>query len=242
MILFPAIDLRAGCCVRLTQGLADGAKVYDNDPVRVAISFQQQGAAWLHVVDLDAAMERASNNRQVIRNILTAVEIPVQVGGGLRTLAGIEEVLRLGAARVILGSMAVEHPERLRSALNRWGDRIAVGVDAKSGKVSTHGWKQMAAQGPFELAQRLERQGVERIIYTDIQRDGSLGGPALDSTLALARSTQMRVIASGGVGTLEDLRSLKRAGQGILEGVVVGKAFYEGRFTLSAALEALSCP
>lgn len=239
MILFPAIDLHNGCCVRLLHGLLENSKVYSQSPLETAQDFVSQGCRWIHLVDLDGAMDLHHNNRERISEVLSQVEVPVQVGGGIRSAADVTFYLKAGAARVILGSMALEQPDLLQSLVETWGDQIVVGVDVKDGRIATRGWTRQAEIDLQELLDRLYRQGVKRIIYTDIGRDGTLKGPALESTLQLAQSTSMQVIASGGVSCLQDLLDYKRFGQGRIEGVVVGKAIYEGCFTVEQALRVL---
>lgn len=240
MILFPAIDLHMGRCVRLTHGLIEKAKVYSESPLEVAAAFVAQGAQWIHLVDLDAAMDHSLQNRPLIADLLRSVSIPVQVGGGVRTLEDADFFLGAGAARVIVGSMAVEQPLLLQSLTRIHRERVAVGVDVRNGEIAVRGWKSQVQLDLQQFLENLRQLGVQRIIFTDIQRDGALNGPALESTLSLARNASLRVIASGGVSTLEDLAAYRELGRGLLEGVVVGKALYEGRFTVTQAIEVLS--
>lgn len=240
MLIIPAIDLRAGRCVRLTQGRRDETKVYDSDPVAVAKAFEAAGAQMLHVVDLDGAFsETNAHNRQKLREIIGALKIPVQFGGGLRRLEDVETVLRTGTARVIIGTLAIESPEILATLVKSFGsDRIAVGIDAKAGKVMTRGWEREESTSALTLAQQVASLGVERIVYTDVTRDGMLQGVNLDATCAIARTSGLKVTASGGVSSLDDLRRIQAASACGIDSVIVGKALYEGRFTVTEALAA----
>jgi len=238
MIIFPAIDMRQGKCVRLLQGRAERETVYFEDPVAVARRWEDEGAAWLHLVDLDGAMSQGSGNRATAKRIFTALRIPVQFGGGLRAMEDLEEVLEAGAARVVLGTAAVQHPEFLREALERFRERIVVGIDASNGRVATHGWNQVGSLEAVTHAQNLAQSGVQRIVYTDISKDGMLVGPNLEATKRLAMECHLRVIASGGVASIEDLHSLRDLEAFGIEGTIVGKALYERRFTLKEAIEA----
>jgi phosphoribosylformimino-5-aminoimidazole carboxamide ribotide isomerase len=238
MIIFPAIDMRQGRCVRLLQGRAQEETIYFEDPVAVALRWQAEGAAWLHLVDLDGAMSEGSGNRQIAKRIFTALRIPVQFGGGLRTMEDLEEILEAGAARVVVGTAAVLHPEFLAEAVQRFGERIVVGIDARDGHVATHGWNQVGSLEAGAFAQMLVRQGVQRVVYTDISKDGMLAGPNLEATRRLAADTRLKVVASGGVASLDDLRTLRALEDVGIEGAIVGKALYERRFTLKEAIEA----
>lgn len=236
MLIIPAIDLRAGRCVRLTQGRRDATKVYDGDPVDIAKDHEQAGAAMLHIVDLDGAFsEPNSINRQVLREIVRSVKIPVQFGGGVRTADQIESILDLGVARVVIGTLAVESPETLPELLRRCGqERIAVGIDAKGERVVTRGWETEAAVSAVSFAVQLASLGVLRLIYTDVSRDGMLSGVNVEATCAIARASGLKVTASGGVSSLADIRRVSQANCDI-DSLIVGKAFYEGRFTVQEA-------
>lgn len=237
MLIIPAIDLRNGQCVRLTQGRKAEVKVYDSDPVEVARKFKDAGAPLLHVVDLDGAFrEDESPNREVVRRIIEAVNVPVQFGGGLRTVADIEQMIECGVERVIIGTLAVEEPEKLKSFLSIFGARIIVGIDARGGRVLTRGWEEQGGVSAIELAQRMAQMGVTRLIYTDVARDGMLEGVNVEQTRAVARSAGIPVTASGGVSALADIERLKLASESGVDSVIVGKALYEGRFTLQEAL------
>jgi phosphoribosylformimino-5-aminoimidazole carboxamide ribotide isomerase len=237
MIIFPAIDMRQGRCVRLLQGRADHETVYFEDPVAVALRWEAEGAAWLHLVDLDGAMSEESGNRAIGKEIFAALRIPVQFGGGLRTINDLEEVLGAGAARVVVGTAAVQHPDFLAEAMERFGERIVVGIDARDGRVATHGWNQVESLQAVAFAQKLARSGLQRVVYTDISKDGMLVGPNLEATNRLAVDSQLKVIASGGVASLDDLRALRGLETIGVEGAIVGKALYERRFTLKEAIE-----
>ena len=238
MIIFPAIDLRQGRVVRLRQGRPDAETVFADDPVAVAGQWEQQGAAWLHVVNLDGAFGQQSPNLAVVRDIVAAVNIPVQFGGGLRELAAVGEALRLGVARVILGTVAVRQPEVVAEAVRRFGaERIVVGIDARDGRVAVHGWTEVSAVEAAELGRRMAGMGVRRTVYTDVSRDGTLTGVNVAATAALARSTGLRVIASGGVASLDDIRRLKAVEPDGVEGVIIGQALYTGAVDLGEAIE-----
>jgi phosphoribosylformimino-5-aminoimidazole carboxamide ribotide isomerase len=237
MLIIPAIDLRDGRCVRLTQGRKDAATIYDGDPVAVAKGFKQAGATMLHVVDLDGAFsEPNSRNRQELVEIIRAVDIPVQFGGGLRTTEDVKAVIELGVARAVIGTLAVESPDTLKELIHRFGsDRIAVGIDARDGKAVTQGWEEEGGLSALQLARRVAALGIERVIYTDVSRDGTLTGVNIEQTCKLARESGLKVTASGGISSLEDLKRLDASDCGI-DSVIVGKALYEGRFTLQQAL------
>jgi len=239
MMILPAIDLRDGRCVRLTQGRKHSTKVYDSDPVEVAKAFQASGAEMLHVVDLDGAFaEPNSSNRQVLGEIIRAVDIPIQFGGGMRSTKTIKEVIDLGVARVVVGTVAAESPEMLTKMIDLFGsERVAVGIDAQYGKVMTRGWEQQEPIRALDLARKVAAQGVARIVYTDIMRDGLLEGPNIEQTCMIARESGLNVTASGGVSSLSDLENLKAVSGCGIDSVIVGKALYEGLFTLEEALE-----
>ena len=240
MLIIPAIDLKGGRCVRLTEGREASAKVYDRDPLEVARAYEKAGARLIHVVDLDGAfMGAASANLQIIKRINGEVNIPVEVGGGLRSLADIEFLLRdVGARYSIVGTVAVEQPDLLREAVAAFGDAIVVGIDARDGQVATRGWTEATRRDAIELACEVAHLGVRRIIYTDIARDGRLKGPNLETTREIARQSGARVTASGGVGSLEDIARLAELKSDGVDSVIVGKALYENRFTLKQALKA----
>jgi len=240
MVVIPAIDLLKGKCVRLSQGQKEAATSYDGDSIKVAKNFELAGALMLHIVDLDAAFsDFASPNRSLVGQIIRATKIPVQFGGGLRSLDDVKEVLELGVARVVIGTLAVESPEILEKLVHLFGsDHIAVGIDAKDGEVMIRGWEQKGKIRAVELARLAAKAGVERIIYTDVGRDGMLTGPDVEGTLLMARESGLKVTASGGVSSLEDLKRLKPLSEFGVDSVIVGKALYEGRFTCTEALQA----
>ncbi len=238
MILYPAIDLKGGQCVRLRQGDMDRATVFNDDPGAQAAEFAASGALWLHVVDLDGAFAGAPVNGDAVAAIVGAVDIPVQLGGGIRRLETIEAWLERGVARVILGTVAVKDPDLVRTACARWPGRVALGIDARGARVAVEGWAEVSELDARDLALRFEDAGAAAIIYTDIDRDGVMQGPNVDATAALASSVSTPVIASGGVSSLEDLDALSAA-PGIA-GAIIGRALYDGRIDLSAALALVS--
>lgn len=235
--VFPAIDIRNGHCVRLTEGRFDQETVYGDNPVEMALRWYREGGRYLHVVDLDGALVGQPVNLQIVAEIVKAVPLPVQLGGGIRTLDTMEEILAVGVSRVILGSVAVKNPALVKEACRLYGDRIVVGIDARDGQAAVEGWGVGGGVGAEELAKRMADSGVARIIYTDISRDGTLSGVNGAATAALAKAAGIPVIASGGVGSVDDIRALRQVGGGI-EGVIVGKALYSGAVTLTAALAA----
>lgn len=238
MLVIPAIDLRQGKCVRLTQGRKDASTVYDGDPVKVAEDFERDGARMLHVVDLDGAFSEANGrNREVLRDLVRAVSIPVQFGGGLRSTKDIEQVIGLGVARVVIGTLAVESPDALEKIVRQFGaERVAVGIDARNGQVVTRGWETEEQLNALTLARRVAAGGVERIIYTDVQRDGTLTGVNIDQTCLIARASGLKITASGGVASLKDIERLKGVIHWGVDSVIIGKALYEGHFTLADAM------
>lgn len=237
MIVIPAIDVKDGRCVRLYQGRADQETVYAEDPVEIALTWQAQGAKRIHVVDLDGAFEGRPRNLDVVRRIAEACDVPIQFGGGIRNLAAIEELLAIGVDRVILGTVAVEDPALVHEACRRFGsERILVGIDARHGRVAVKGWVQSTQQDAYDLALHMKRLGVTEIVFTDISRDGTLEGPAFDSLERMC-GTGLKVIASGGVASLDDLRRLREMAHMGISGVIVGKALYTGDVTLAEAIE-----
>ncbi len=234
MILYPAIDLKDGACVRLVQGDMDRATVFNAEPAAQAHDFAAAGAEWLHLVDLNGAFAGRPVNAAAVEAILAAVSIPVQLGGGIRDMATIEAWLGRGVRRVILGTAAVKNPALVHEACARWPGQVAVGIDARGGRVATEGWAEQSDLDATDLARRFADAGVAAVIYTDIDRDGVLGGPNVEATAALAAATSMPVIASGGIAGLDDLRRLS-ARPGIA-GAIVGRALYDGRIDLPAAL------
>lgn len=228
MILFPAIDLKDGACVRLVRGEMDAATVFNDDPAAQAVAFVAAGCRWLHLVDLDGAFSGRAVNGAAVEAILAAAPVPAQLGGGIRDMAAIEGWLTRGVRRVILGTAAVRDPALVREAARAFPGRIAVGIDARGGRVAVAGWAETTDLAALDLARRLEDAGIAALIYTDIDRDGAMQGPNVEATAALARSVSIPVIASGGVSSLDDLRALRDSGAP-LEGVISGRALYDGR-------------
>ena len=236
MILFPAIDLKDGQCVRLFQGDMDQVTVFGDDPAAQARDFAAAGAKWLHVVDLNGAVSGRPVNEDAVTAILDAVDIPVQLGGGIRDRDTIEFWLERGVRRVILGTIAVRDPALVEQASRKHPGRVAVGIDARDGMVAVEGWTETSATTALDLAKRFRDSGLAVIIYTDISRDGAMQGPNIEATVELARAISVPVIASGGVSSMADLEALKKAGQGLLQGVISGRALYDGRIDLAAAI------
>ncbi len=234
MELIPAVDLRQGKCVRLYQGDYDKETVFSLDPAAMALKWQEQGAKRLHVVDLDGAAEGKLSNEPAIKEILRAVQLQVQIGGGIRQIETIYKLLSLGASRVILGTVAIEEPELVTEACHRFGEGIIISIDAKDGYVKTRGWRQDSALPATELVQKMADLGSRRFIYTDISRDGTLTGPNFQATAELVRQTDLPVIAAGGISTLAHLERLSQLG---VEGAIIGRALYTGDIDLKVALE-----
>lgn len=240
MILFPAIDLKDGACVRLKLGLMDQATVFNDNPGAQAKSFADAGAQWIHVVDLNGAFAGRPVNADAVKSILAAVPVPVQLGGGIRDLATIEAWLDAGIARVILGTIALRDPDLVKQACRRFPGQVAVGIDAKGGRVAVEGWAETSDLTVLDLALKFEDAGVSAIIYTDIDRDGVLTGPNTEATAALARAISTPVIASGGVSSLDDLRALKAVESSGIAGVISGRAIYDGRIDVAQAIKLLA--
>ncbi len=237
MILFPAIDLKDGACVRLKLGDMDQATVFNDDPGEQARQFQSQGFKWIHVVDLNGAFAGESVNGAAVEAILKAVTLPIQLGGGLRDLPGIEAWLQKGVTRVILGTVAVRDPDLVREASRMFPGKIVVGIDARGGRVAVEGWAEESELSAIELGKRFEDAGVAAIVYTDIDRDGILKGLNIEATLALAQAVSIPVIASGGLASIEDIRRLVQEDCRILEGAISGRAIYDGRLDPAEALQ-----
>jgi len=238
MLIIPAIDLRQGRCVRLLQGQRDAVTVYDDDPVKVAKSFENGGAEMLHLVDLDGAFSESNErNREIVCAVVQAIKIPVQFGGGLRSFEAIEKALSLGIGRVVLGTLAAESKDALSELVQSFGPhRIVVAIDAHRDKVLTRGWESGSQLSALTLAQQIASAGVARIVYTDVERDGMLTGTNIDRTRAIAQASHLKVTASGGVSSLADLERLKSLSAFGVDSVIVGKALYEGRFSLAEAI------
>ena len=238
MLIIPAIDLRQGKCVRLAQGFKGAATVYDRDPIDVAHGFEDEGAQLLHVVDLDGAFgEGKSISRDIAKQIIRSVGIPIQFGGGLRRIEDVDELISAGAERVVVGTLAAESHETLEKLVELFGSSVVVGIDARDGQVMTRGWETGGQVNAVELACRVAAAGIERIVYTDVSRDGMLIGPNIEQTCVVAQQSGLKVTASGGVSSLEDLRRLNRLSTTGVDSVIVGKALYEGLFTLKEALQ-----
>jgi phosphoribosylformimino-5-aminoimidazole carboxamide ribotide isomerase len=243
VILFPAIDLKAGQCVRLEQGDMARATVFHHDPAAQAQAFENQGFRYLHVVDLDGAMQGSPINAEAVARIREAVRIPVQLGGGIRTVQTIEAWLAKGIDRVIIGTAAVRDPALVKAAARNFQDRIAVGLDARDGRVAVQGWSSTTELTALDVAKRFEDAGVAAIIYTDIARDGLLRGLNLDATVALADAVKIGVIASGGLASMDDVRALLAPTARKIVGAIVGRALYDGRLNVAEALRlAASAP
>lgn len=239
MILFPAIDLKDGACVRLVRGEMGQATIFNTDPAAQAKEFRDAGCEWIHVVDLNGAFAGRPVNGEAVEAILAAVDVPVQLGGGIRDMRTIEMWLDKGVRRVILGTVALRDPLLVKEACARFPSRVAVGIDARGGRVAVEGWAETSDITALDLALKFEDAGVAAIIYTDIDRDGVLVGPNVEATAALARALTTPVIASGGVSSLDDLRALKAVGSSGIAGVISGRALYDGRIDLAAALDLL---
>ncbi|HEY5709663.1 MAG TPA: 1-(5-phosphoribosyl)-5-[(5-phosphoribosylamino)methylideneamino]imidazole-4-carboxamide isomerase [Solirubrobacterales bacterium] len=239
MILYPAIDVRGGQAVRLTQGDYERETAYDADPVDAAKRWADEGAEFLHVVDLDGAKAGEPQNLDAIRRIASAVNCPIQVGGGLRDEAAVAAVLDAGAERVVIGTAALRDPEFLASTLERHGERVVVSVDARDGKVALAGWTEAGEEGVVETVAELTSRGVSRFLCTAIEVDGTMEGPALDELNEIAAATKAQIIASGGVGNLSHLETLAREAAPSVEGAIVGRALYERKFTVAEAITAL---
>ena len=235
MNLYPAIDIRGGRCVRLIEGDFARETAYDADPTNAARRWVDAGAEWLHVVDLDGAVEGTPVNRDAVKRIRAAVAVPMQLGGGLRTLTDLEDLFAAGIDRAILGTVALRDPELVISAVARWGDRIAVALDARDGKLATDGWLGQTEARAVEVAQKLATAKVRHFIFTDISRDGTLAGPNLESLGELVQAVEAGVIASGGISSLKDIEAAAQSGA---SGAIIGRALYDGRIDLAEAITA----
>ncbi len=239
MIIIPAIDLRSGRCVRLTQGQTSAETVYSENPVAIAKQWYEAGAEMLHIVNLDGAMNLDdSKNIRVMSDILYQINLPIQFGGGVRALDEVQRLDELGVTRIVVGTAAIENPQLLQALLDDFGSTIVVGIDAREGKVALRGWQKTADMLAVDLAQKVADMGVERIVYTDIARDGMLSGINLDATREIAEVSGLKVTASGGVATLDDIYAVKELEEFGVDSLIIGKALYEGAFTLEEALDA----
>ena len=237
MIIFPAIDLKNGKCVRLEQGKFDNVKVFNEDPVAVAKEFEAKGAEYIHLVDLDGAVEGELVNRDVIEKIVKSVKIPCELGGGIRNIERMEELLNLGLARVILGTIAIKNPEITKEAVAKFGgEKVVIGIDAKKGKVAINGWLDVTEKDVVELIKEMESIGVKTVIYTDIEKDGMMQGISLDSVKRILEQTDINMVVSGGVTSVEDINHLVDLKNSKIEGVITGKAIYEGKLNLEEAI------
>ena len=235
MIFIPAIDLIDGKCVRLSQGDYNQKKQYDDNPVHVAASFQEQGASYVHIVDLDAAKNPGVNNRDTIRRIVEGIDIPVEVGGGVRTRADVQELLGIGVDRCILGTVILRDNDTTRSLVSEYGVSVVAGIDARDGLVRISGWTEGSDVTALQLGEMVRDMGFSRIIYTDISRDGMLGGPNMDAISTMTARVGLPLIAAGGISTMDDLYSIHALGDDHIEGVISGKAIYEGRISVAEA-------
>jgi len=239
MIIYPAIDLKGGVCVRLVRGEMSDATVFNDDPIDQAQGFESNGFSWIHLVDLDGAFEGRSVNDEVVRGIVDAVDLPVQLGGGIRSMQAIEQWLERGVRRVILGTVAVRDPNLVRQACANFPGQIAIGIDSRDGLVAVEGWTERSTIKTLDLALQFEDCGAAAIIHTDINRDGAMGGVNVEATADLAFALNTPVIASGGVSSLEDLRAIKAVEHMGVDGVICGRALYDGRITPKDALAVL---
>lgn len=233
MIIYPAIDIKDKSCVRLRQGSYDDVKVYERDPVKVAKTWESMGAEILHIVDLDGARDGIRINEDVIRKIIENVDIPVQVGGGIRDTAGVETYLNIGASHVIIGTAAIKNPPWLREMIDSYGDKIIVSIDARDGWIATDGWESISKKKASDYIKELKAYGLQRIVYTDIAKDGMLLGPNFKIYEELKDRVDIEVIASGGVTSIDDIRRLRELG---LYGAIIGKALYDGKLDLREVL------
>lgn len=233
MLILPAIDLRDGKCVNLVQGRAGEETIFSDQPIEMALQWQESGAEYLHLVDLDGAFSAVSDNLHIVKEIVEMLQVPVQLGGGIRTMERLDDVLALGVTRAILGTAALKNPPLVEAACKKYGSRIAVGIDAKDGMVATEGWLDVSEKSAIAFAQEMEDCGVQTIIYTDIKSDGMLQGPNLETTAAIADTVSVNVIASGGVTSIQDIEALK-----VIEvhGAIVGRALYTGALDLWVAI------
>ena len=242
MILYPAVDLKDGQCVRLLRGEMDQATVFSEDPVRQVKRFSDQGFKWLHIVDLNGAIQGRAVHKELIEEMVRSTDLEVQLGGGIRSMEVIETWLDMGVSRVVLGTAALYNPELVRNACKQYPGRIAVGIDGRNGKVAVKGWVEQSEILAIDLARRFEDEGVSVIIYTDIARDGAMSGINLDATAAFASALSIPVVASGGVASMEDLEAVKGLGSANVVGVIVGRALYEGGIDAQAAIALMQKP
>lgn len=233
--VYPAVDISDGKCVRLLQGMFGTETVYSDDPVKVALGFCSAGARWLHIVDLDGAKTGEPANRELVLEVVRRASCPVQAGGGMRSLSDVEEVIAAGANRAVLGTVALEDPDELERACERYGDRITVSLDVSAGELASHGWTVGSGVPLQDAIATFERAGAASFIYTDISRDGTMAGPDLDGLKHVTSLTDLPIVASGGIGSLEELRAVARMQEEGVAGAIVGRALYEGKFTVGEA-------
>lgn len=234
MIILPAIDLRDGKCVRLYQGKFEASEVVGENPVEVALSFKESGAEYIHMVDLDGALNGEIKNLNIISEVVKKVQIPVELGGGIRDMKTIDMLIQSGVARVILGTAALNNPELVKEAVKKYGEKIAVGIDAKDEKVAVNGWLDISSVDYIEFAKEMEKIGVKTIIFTDISKDGTLQGPNLEQLGKLQKNVNCNLIASGGIKNIDDLRAINKMG---IYGAITGKAIYSGNIDLKEAID-----
>ena len=235
MLIIPAIDLRNGKCVNLLQGRPEEETIFSNQPVTMAQQWQQEGAKYLHLVDLNGAFRGTTENLHIVKEIVGTVSIPTQLGGGIRTIERLHQIMGLGVSRAILGTAALNNPRLVEEALNIYGDRIAVGIDAKDGMVATEGWLNLSQISALTFAKEIEAKGIQTIIYTDIESDGMLKGPNLEATQSLIETVKSDIIASGGITSIQDVVDLKKCGA---SGAIIGRALYTNVLNLNAAITA----
>jgi len=240
MIIFPAVDIKSGKCVRLIQGKIDSETVFSNDPVQMAKRWENEGATWIHVVDLDGAFTKSPKNSEKIKQIIETVDASIQIGGGIRTKEVIETYLNWGAARVIIGTEAIRNPDSVKSYCKEYPNQIAIGIDARDGMVSVEGWTETTQISAIELIKQFEDQGVSAIIFTDIHRDGMQSGPNIAETQKVAQTTSIPVIASGGVSTIHDIQKILPLKSDGVIGVITGRALYTGTLSLKNAIQIAS--
>ena len=240
MVIYPAIDIKDGQCVRLRQGKADQVTVYETDPVKVALRWQKEGAEIIHIVDLDGAFGGLVKNLRTVEKIAQSVDVPIQFGGGVRQIDTMKELFNTGVSQIVVGTAVVDDTSLVKAALDLFGGRIVIGIDARDGKVAVEGWNKVTKKDVVSLALEMEVMGASLIVYTDISKDGMLVGPNIEGTRKLAEAVDVPVIASGGVSALKDLIEIKKLEPYGVEGVIIGKALYENAFTLKQALEAVA--
>jgi phosphoribosylformimino-5-aminoimidazole carboxamide ribotide isomerase len=234
MLILPAIDLRNGKCVRLYQGKFEKSEIVGEDPAKVALEFRENGAEYIHMVDLDGALDGKIKNIEAISKVIDASKVPVELGGGIRDIKTIDMLMEIGVSRVILGTVALKNPDFVKKALKKYGEKIAVGIDAKNEKVAVNGWLNVSSVHYIDFAKQMEDIGVKTIIFTDISKDGTLNGPNLDQLFKIQNSVSCRIIASGGIKNIDDLKDISKMG---IYGAITGKAIYSGNIDLKEAIE-----